>query len=404
MWEKEREELLQDYRYRRNILQEITLDDIEKWDNVEPDWIGTKAEFDALENKKEGIYHITDDNVNIKFSDIEGKPSTLAGYGILDADTKNEANEKYYVGDFKNGEIYRGKIANVIEVYRPYKSESHVINDTDHYLEITKYSFETPIELPVWNDNGTYKPYNIVIDYDIWHNNSNIVNYLFKFRIPNIYRLSEGDEFTVFKKNSDGTIPVTGYKIEVPKTFITIQNSRSLYFSLADGPHQMISYDDVKRLRKISDGYSSIEAINKLQSCVVCATPLTDLKTSPSSSDYYVNNWLDIRRNIGSGSLSGYVSPLAVIDGVLNFIAPTEGCYRYTGRCGIAASGNVPVQATIGSGYLINILTTTYNGGETLPFSAPLMYLTEGQQIPIVPIKWDNINRTYLTIEYLGTK
>ena len=34
MWEKEREELLQDYRYRKNILQEITLDDIEKWDNA----------------------------------------------------------------------------------------------------------------------------------------------------------------------------------------------------------------------------------------------------------------------------------------------------------------------------------------------------------------------------------
>ena len=34
MWEKEREELLQDYRYRKNILQEITLDDIEKWNNA----------------------------------------------------------------------------------------------------------------------------------------------------------------------------------------------------------------------------------------------------------------------------------------------------------------------------------------------------------------------------------
>ena len=34
MWEKEREELLQDYRYRKNILQEITLSDIEKWNNA----------------------------------------------------------------------------------------------------------------------------------------------------------------------------------------------------------------------------------------------------------------------------------------------------------------------------------------------------------------------------------
>ena len=40
MLEKDINDLLQDYKYRKNILEEITLDDIEKWNNmdVNVDW------------------------------------------------------------------------------------------------------------------------------------------------------------------------------------------------------------------------------------------------------------------------------------------------------------------------------------------------------------------------------
>lgn len=66
MWEKEREELLQDYRYRRNILQEITLDDIDRWNNMEAD-----VDWDKITNK----------------------PTTLEGYGITDCYTKDEIQD-----------------------------------------------------------------------------------------------------------------------------------------------------------------------------------------------------------------------------------------------------------------------------------------------------------------------
>ena len=66
MWEKEREELLQDYRYRKNILQEITLDDIEKWNNMD---------------------------VDVDWDKITNKPTTLEGYGITDCYTKDEIQD-----------------------------------------------------------------------------------------------------------------------------------------------------------------------------------------------------------------------------------------------------------------------------------------------------------------------
>lgn len=66
MWEKEREELLQDYRYRKNILQEITLDDIDRWNNMEAD-----VDWDKITNK----------------------PTTLEGYGITNAYTKDEIQD-----------------------------------------------------------------------------------------------------------------------------------------------------------------------------------------------------------------------------------------------------------------------------------------------------------------------
>ena len=71
MWEKEREELLQDYRYRKNILQEITLDDIEKWNNID---------------------------VDVGWDDILNKPTTLEGYGITE-----ELNSRYL--NVEDGEV-----------------------------------------------------------------------------------------------------------------------------------------------------------------------------------------------------------------------------------------------------------------------------------------------------------
>lgn len=85
MWEKEREELLQDYRYRKNILQEITLDDIEKWNSMEVD-----VDWDKITNKPSTFPPSTHTH---NFEDLLEKPTTLAGYGITDVYTKDEIQD-----------------------------------------------------------------------------------------------------------------------------------------------------------------------------------------------------------------------------------------------------------------------------------------------------------------------
>lgn len=85
MWEKEREELLQDYRYRRNILQEITLDDIEKWNNMDVD-----VDWDKITNKPSTFPPSTHTH---NFEDLLEKPTTLEGYGITDVYTKDEIQD-----------------------------------------------------------------------------------------------------------------------------------------------------------------------------------------------------------------------------------------------------------------------------------------------------------------------
>lgn len=85
MWEKEREELLQDYRYRKNILQEITLSDIEKWNSMEVD-----VDWDKITNKPSTFPPSTHTH---NFEDLLEKPTTLAGYGITDVYTKDEIQD-----------------------------------------------------------------------------------------------------------------------------------------------------------------------------------------------------------------------------------------------------------------------------------------------------------------------
>lgn len=101
MWEKEREELLQDYRYRRNILQEITLSDIEKWNNMEAD-----VDWDKITNKPSTFPPSTHTH---NFEDLLEKPTTLEGYGITDVYTKDEIQDNT-LNKFKaiNGKVLVG--------------------------------------------------------------------------------------------------------------------------------------------------------------------------------------------------------------------------------------------------------------------------------------------------------
>ena len=85
MWEKEREELLQDYRYRKNILQEITLSDIEKWNNMD-----VNVDWDKITNKPSTFPPSTHTH---NFEDLLEKPTTLEGYGITDVYTKDEIQD-----------------------------------------------------------------------------------------------------------------------------------------------------------------------------------------------------------------------------------------------------------------------------------------------------------------------
>lgn len=85
MLEREENELLQDYRYRRNILQEITLDDIEKWNNMDVD-----VDWDKITNKPSTFPPSTHTH---NFEDLLEKPTTLEGYGITNAYTKDEIQD-----------------------------------------------------------------------------------------------------------------------------------------------------------------------------------------------------------------------------------------------------------------------------------------------------------------------
>lgn len=85
MLEREENELLQDYRYRRNILQEIKLDDIEKWNNMDVD-----VDWDKITNKPSTFPPSTHTH---NFEDLLEKPTTLEGYGITDVYTKDEIQD-----------------------------------------------------------------------------------------------------------------------------------------------------------------------------------------------------------------------------------------------------------------------------------------------------------------------
>ena len=65
MLEKDINDLLQDYKHRKNILEEITLSDIEKWNNID---------------------------VDVGWDDILNKPTTLEGYGITEELNSNYLN------------------------------------------------------------------------------------------------------------------------------------------------------------------------------------------------------------------------------------------------------------------------------------------------------------------------
>ena len=85
MLEREENELLQDYRYRKNILQEITLDDIDRWNNMEAD-----VDWDKITNKPSTFPPSTHTH---NFEDLLEKPTTLEGYGITDVYTKDEIQD-----------------------------------------------------------------------------------------------------------------------------------------------------------------------------------------------------------------------------------------------------------------------------------------------------------------------
>ena len=71
MFEKEIDSLLQDYRYYKNILHEISLADIKRWNNID---------------------------VDVSWDDILNKPTTLEGYGITE-----ELNSRYL--NVEDGEV-----------------------------------------------------------------------------------------------------------------------------------------------------------------------------------------------------------------------------------------------------------------------------------------------------------
>ena len=85
MLEKDINDLLQDYKYRKNILEEITLDDIEKWNNMDVD-----IDWDKITNKPSTFTPSTHTH---NFEDLLEKPTTLEGYGITDCYTKDEIQD-----------------------------------------------------------------------------------------------------------------------------------------------------------------------------------------------------------------------------------------------------------------------------------------------------------------------
>lgn len=85
MLEKDINDLLQDYRYRKNILQEITLSDIEKWNSMEVD-----VDWDKITNKPSTFPPSTHTH---NFENLLEKPTTLEGYGITDVYTKDEIQD-----------------------------------------------------------------------------------------------------------------------------------------------------------------------------------------------------------------------------------------------------------------------------------------------------------------------
>ena len=85
MLEKDINDLLQDYKYRKNILEEITLDDIEKWNNMDVD-----GDWDKITNKPSTFTPSTHTH---NFEDLLEKPTTLEGYGITDVYTKDEIQD-----------------------------------------------------------------------------------------------------------------------------------------------------------------------------------------------------------------------------------------------------------------------------------------------------------------------
>ena len=82
MLEKDINDLLQDYKYRKNILEEITLDDIEKWNNMD-----VNVDWDKITNKPSTFTPSTHTH---NFEDLLEKPTTLEGNGITDVYTKDE--------------------------------------------------------------------------------------------------------------------------------------------------------------------------------------------------------------------------------------------------------------------------------------------------------------------------
>ena len=85
MLEKDINDLLQDYKYRKNILEEITLDDIEIWNNMDVD-----VDWDKITNKPSTFTPSTHTH---NFEDLLEKPTTLEGYGITDVYTKDEIQD-----------------------------------------------------------------------------------------------------------------------------------------------------------------------------------------------------------------------------------------------------------------------------------------------------------------------
>lgn len=98
-------------------------------------------------------------------------------------------------------------------------------------------------------------------------------------------------------------------------------------------------------------------------------------------------------------------SCFAVENGLLTFTAPEEGVYEFDGRGTSNVAGKISINAMIGTGWLVKIISNDFFIGETIRFNNTLMMLNQGQKITINTISEDfatSVTNIHFTIKYLA--